>query len=62
MDEMAGIFTVLVFLFYAAIAVAFIVAALRTWVWPFIREWLPVGHHFEREQRVHAADRGHSTP
>lgn len=61
MDDFAGIFTLLVFLFYAAIAAAFILVAVRNWVWPYVRERLPLGQPLEQDHRIQSGDREHST-
>lgn len=56
MDDFAGIFIILIFLFYAVIAGAFIVSAMRKWVWPFLRNRLPKGRPVEQQRRSHRTD------
>lgn len=56
MDELAVLFTILVFLFYAAVAGVFIYAGFRRWVWPLIRQRLPEVAPSERRGRRRCGD------
>jgi len=40
-DLLARIFVVFLLLFYAAIALAFVVAGIRTWIWRPLRKKFP---------------------
>ena len=56
MDDFAAFFTILIFLFYAIIAGAFIVAAIRLWARPFIKGRLPARPAQARNPRLPSAD------
>lgn len=56
MDDFAGIFTILIFLFYAAIAGAFIFAAIRCWVWPLVKRKPREKGISARDHRIRASD------
>jgi len=60
MDDFAGIFTILIFLFYAVIAGAFVVAAIRVWAWPFVKVRLPARRSPAQDRHVRSADREQS--
>jgi hypothetical protein len=61
MDDVAIIFIIVVFLFYAAVAGAFVFAGVRRWIWPFLKRSLPHGQSLERHRHVHSTDRERST-
>ena len=56
MDDFAAVFTILILLFYAIIAGGFIVAAIRMWAWPYIKERLPARPSQARNRPVAPAD------
>ncbi|MCL5005367.1 MAG: hypothetical protein M1404_02440 [Acidobacteria bacterium] len=56
-DLLASIFIVFLLLFYAAIALAFVVAGIRTWIWQPLRKGFPEkkpAQHFHDIKSTHS--------
>ncbi len=60
MGDVSLVFIILVFLFYAVIAGAFVFVGLRHWLWPVLKPWFPSKGTVEHQPPVHAVDQEHS--